>query len=341
MIKVVLDCYGGDYSPRANLEGGVNALNADGNLALVLTGNKEEINNILSEFTFDKSRIEIIDAKDVISCDDMPTEAIRKKSDSSMVKAYEALNNGADALVSIGSTGALLAGSVLKVGRIRGVSRPALVPTLPTVTGGEVVLLDAGANADCKPQNLFHFALMGSVYATEVLNIKNPRVALLSNGTEDTKGNELTKQVHTALKNCPTINFVGNVEGREILSGNYDVVVTDGFSGNIALKSMEGIAGAVFTTLKASVAQSFKSKIGALLMKKSLKQVKDTLDYNKKGGAVFLGVRKVVVKSHGAAKASAITAAILQAKKACENNIIDQIKSKIEQTPAPDFGENS
>jgi glycerol-3-phosphate acyltransferase PlsX len=180
---------------------------------------------------------------------------------------------------------------------------------------------------------------MGSVYAKEVLKIENPRVALLSNGTEDAKGNELTKQVNYAFRNCPDINFIGNIEARDIISGECDVVVTDGFSGNIALKSMEGIAGAVFSKLKESIKASVLAKLGFPFMKGALREVKNTLDYNKKGGAIFIGVKKVVVKAHGSSKASAITAAILQAKRACEHNIIDSIKQKIDNTPVPKFSE--
>ena len=329
MYKIVVDCFGGDNSPVANVNGAIQAINADQGFSVILVGDTDKIKECLANLQYDKSRVEIVDAKEVISCDEQPTEAIKKKSESSMVKSFAELKGGADALVSIGSTGALLVGSVLKIGRIKGVSRPALAPVLPTLSGGQVVLLDAGANADCKSVNLLHFALMGSVYASEVLKIKNPKVALLSNGTEDAKGNELTKEVNAILRNCDQINFIGNVEAREILSGECDVVVTDGFSGNIALKSMEGVAGAVFGKMKEEVNKSFKAKIGALLMKKALRAVKNTLDYNKKGGAVFLGVSKIIIKSHGSSKDSAVCAAILQAKSACEGNVVQAIKDKI------------
>lgn len=339
MIKIIVDCFGGDNSPIANIEGAIESLKVEKDFSIILAGDENIIKEHLSKYDYDASRVEILDAKDVISCEEQPTEAVKKKPESSLVKSCVALDEYADALVSCGSTGALLVGCTLKVRRIKGVSRPALLPTLPTLKGGEVVMLDVGANADCKPLNLFHFALMGTVYASEVLKIKNPRVALLSNGTEDAKGNELIKQVNYAFRHCPEINFVGNIEARDIISGDCDVVVTDGFSGNIALKSMEGISAGIFAILKKSVASSFVSKIGALLMKKSLRTVKNTLDYNKKGGAIFIGAKKVVVKAHGSSKASAITAAILQAKRACYNNIVDAIKEKIESTPVPSFGE--
>lgn len=338
-MKIVVDCFGGDNSPVANIEGALEALKKDNGFNIVLSGDEDVIKEHLKNYQYDASRIEFLDAKEVITCEEQPTEAVKKKTNSSLVQGCLALGNDADAFVSTGSTGALLVGCTLKVGRIRGVSRPALLPVLPTLKGGEVVMLDVGANADCKPLNLFHFAIMGSVYASEVLKIKNPRVALLSNGTEDAKGNELTKQMNYAFRHCPDINFVGNIEARDIISGECDVVVTDGFTGNVALKSMEGISSGIFSILKQSISSSFISKIGALLMKKSLVNVKNTLDYNKKGGAVFIGAKKVVIKAHGSSKASAITAAILQAKRACENNVVDQIKAKIDSIPVPPFGE--
>lgn len=337
MYKIAVDCFGGDNSPVANIEGALDAIKKSNDFIVALVGDEDIINSHLQQFEYDKTRVEIIDAKEVISCEEQPTEAVKKKSDSSIVKGCLALNADADAFVSTGSTGALLVACTLKVGRIRGVSRPALLPTLPTLKGGEVVMLDVGANADCKPINLFHFALMGSVYASNVLGIDSPRVALLSNGTEDAKGNELTKQLNYALRRCPEINFIGNIEARDIISGECDVVVTDGFSGNVALKSMEGIAGAVFATLKKSVKSSILSTIGAMFMKKSLREVKNTLDYNKKGGAMFIGAKKVIVKAHGSSKASAVSASIIQAKRACENNICDAIKQKIDSTPVPPF----
>lgn len=335
MYKIVIDCFGGDRSPQANVKGAVEALNEKGGFSLVLTGKKEIIESELAKYSFDKNRVEIIDAADVISCDEQPTEAIKSKPDSSMMKGFFALKDGADAFVSLGSTGALLVGSVLKIGRIKGLSRPALAPVFPTLDGGRVLFLDAGANADCKPLNLFHFALMGSVYAREALKIENPRVGLLSNGTEESKGNELAKNVYPALKNCGLINFCGNVEAREILSGDYDVIVTDGFSGNVSLKSMEGIAGAVFSILKDEINASFGAKIGYLFMKKSLKKVKDTLDYNKKGGAVFLGAKKIIIKAHGASKSSAVKAAVLQALVALESNVTVAIEKGIAEAEIP------
>lgn len=341
MYKIVIDCFGGDRSPQANVQGAIEAFNEKSNFSLILTGKRELIEAELNKYEFDKTRVEIVDADEVITCEEQPTEAIKVKPNSSMMKGFASLKDCADAFVSLGSTGALLVGSVLKIGRIKGVSRPALAPVFPTVKGGNVLFLDAGANADCKPVNLFHFALMGSVYAREAMKIENPRVALLSNGTEEAKGNELTKSVYQALKNCEQINFVGNIEAREILSGDCDVVVTDGFSGNVALKSMEGVAGAVFAKLKEEINASLKAKIGYLFLKKSLKKVKDLLDYNKKGGAVFLGAKKIIIKAHGASKSSAVKAAVLQAVNALECNVTELIEKGVNEAGAPVFPENA
>lgn len=335
MYKIVVDCFGGDNSPNANVEGAIAALGKKDGFDLVLTGDKTAIETELKKLKYDKSRVEIVNAEQIISCEEQPTDAVKNKPDSSMVKGFSALKEGADALVSIGSTGALLVGSVLKIGRIKGVSRPALAPLLPTVTDSFVLFLDAGANADCKPINLFHFAVMGSVYMNKVMKIDKPRVALLSNGVEEGKGSELTKTVYSALKACDKINFAGNVEARDVLSGDYDVVVTDGFSGNIAIKSMEGLAASVFTILKKEISSSFKSKIGALFMKKSLKAVKAKLDYNKYGGAVFLGAKKIIIKSHGSSKSSAVTAAVLQAVAALEGGVNAAIESGLAEIELP------
>ena len=336
MVNIVVDCFGGDLSPTANIVGAISALDENKDIKLILVGNEAVIKTELEQvqICYDESRVEIVDAKDVITCEEQPTDAVKSKPDSSMMRSFAVLRERGDAMVSIGSTGALLVGSVLKIGRVKGVSRPALSPVLPTISGGNVMFVDVGANADCKEINLVHFALMGSVYMKSVLGVKNPRVALLSNGTEEIKGNELTKAVHSLLKEYPEINFVGNIEARDIISGCCDVVVTDGFSGNISIKSMEGIANAVFGKLKEEIAKSFTAKLGALLMKKSLRAVKNTLDYNKKGGAVFLGANKVIVKSHGSSKDTAVKNAVLQAASACQCNLTDAIAEAVQKYAA-------
>lgn len=334
-MKIVLDAFGGDNAPEAIVHGGIAALKEASGFTLVLTGKKSEIDKIL-DISCPKDlreRIEIIDCDEVITNDDTPTVAIRKKPNSSIVVGLNTLKNDEDALafVSAGSTGAVLTGATLLVGRIKGISRPSLAPILPSMKGGNVLLLDCGANADCKPINLVHFALMGANYMKAAYGIENPRVALLSNGTEDHKGNQLTKETFELLKQIDGINFVGNMEGRDVLSGDYDVVVSDGFSGNICLKSLEGMSIAMLGSIKQGVKSSFRAKIGALFMKRVFKDVKKQLDYNSRGGAIFLGVEGVIVKAHGASKELAVKNALLQAKIAAENGVVEKIKSQLAQ----------
>lgn len=329
-MKIVLDVYGGDYAPTEILKGAVMALNCEKPISLVLTGKEDEIKRELELLGCDMSRVEIIDAPEVITNDDVPTTAIRSKKNSSLVAALTALKEREDCvgMVSAGSTGAVLAGSIFILGRIKGISRPALAPLLPTLPGGEVLLIDCGANVDCKPQNLVDFAIMGSAYMKHVRGIKEPRVALLSNGVEDKKGNELNKEAFKLLSQTSGINFVGNMEARDCLFGEYDVLVTDGFAGNIALKSIEGTALFILKALKESI-KGFKAKLGALLLKDTLKGMMKRLDYNNIGGAPFLGVEKLVVKSHGSSKARAICASILQVKSMAEAQLVKQISDHV------------
>lgn len=330
-MKIVLDVFGGDNAPKEILKGAVMALNCEKPIELILTGKEEIIKKELAILGCDMSRIEIINAEEIVTNDDIPTVAIKNKKNSSLVLALKALKQREDAvgLVSAGSTGAVLAGGIFLTSRIKGISRPALAPILPTITDGNVLLIDCGANVDCKPNNLVDFALMGNAYMKSVYGIKSPRVALLSNGVEDKKGNDLNKNAFKLLKECKEINFVGNMEARDCLSGNYDVLVTDGFAGNIALKSLEGTAMSIFSILKKEV-KSFKSKLGALLMKGVFKKLKKKLDYNNSGGAPFLGVEKIIIKSHGASKAKSICASILQVKQLAEAGLIDNIKQSIQ-----------
>lgn len=330
-MKIVLDVFGGDYAPSEIIKGAVMALNCEKSLSLIMTGKADVIENGLKTLGCDMSRVEIINAENIITNEDIPTMAIRNKKDSSLVAAINELKSREDAvgMVSAGSTGAVLAGGIFLLGRIKGISRPALAPILPTVTGGNVLLIDCGANVDCKPVNLCDFALMGTAYMKSVYKTQNPRVALLSNGVEDKKGNELNKEAFKLLSEMKSINFVGNMEARDCLSGNYDVLVTDGFAGNIALKALEGTAVSIFTVLKQEIESSFKAKIGALLMKKTFKALKKKLDYNNNGGAPFLGVEKIIVKSHGASKAKSICASLLQVKQMAEAGLVDTIKNSV------------
>ena len=329
-MRIIIDAFGGDNAPEEIIIGAINAVNEKDGFDVVLCGDERKITAILQNLEYDRSRVLILHASEVISCEEEPTVAIRRKPDSSICVAFKDLkeNPSSKAFVSAGSTGAVLVGATLKLGRIKGVNRPALCPVMPTITGGKVLLLDAGANADCKPINLCQFALMGSVYA-KTIGIENPRVALLSNGTEDEKGNALNHEVFPLLKNMKDINFIGNCEARDLLSGKYDVIVADGFSGNVAVKSMEGGILAVMKSMKEVLTSSFKNKMGALLLKKSLMEFKDKMDYNKTGGAFFIGVEKVVVKAHGSSDRVAIKAAVLQAVSYAKAELTEKIKEKI------------
>lgn len=329
-MKIVVDAYGGDNSPYEIVKGAVQALQKANDFGLVLTGKSEEIKSLLKEFNCSSERIEIVHADEVITNDHSPTEAIRTMKNSSLVKAFDYLNENEDAkgFISAGSTGAVLTGGVLLLKRVRGIIRPALCPVLPTVNGGNVVLIDCGANVEPKPQNLVQFAQMGSVFVKSLFNRNKPKVALLSNGSEDSKGNTLNKNTFPLLKEA-NINFVGNIEAREILSGDYDVVVCDGFSGNIALKACEGTALSMFEIIKKGImGGGLRAKLGYLLLKPVFKGIKKTMDYNDNGGAILLGLEKVLIKSHGSSKSKAMCNSILQARDMILSGCVDNLKGE-------------
>ena len=329
-MKIILDAFGGDYAPAEVIAGGLDALAKRRDLSLIFAGKEAEIEAVLKGRSYDAGRVEILNAPEVISCEEEPTAAIKRKPDSSLCVGFRRLkeDEAVKGFVSAGSTGAFLVGATLKLGRIKEISRPALCPVLPTEKDGkQVLLLDAGANADCKPINLLQFALMGAAYA-EAQGVVAPKVALLSNGTEDTKGNALNREVFPLLKDAG-INFVGNMEARDILSGETDVVVTDGFAGNVALKSLEGGIASLMAVMKQEIMSTLKGTIGGLLLKDAFRAIKNKMDYNKQGGAVFLGVEKVVVKAHGSSKAVAVSNAVLQAAEAADRDIIGKIKLKL------------
>lgn len=328
-MKIVVDAFGGDYAPYEIVAGAVKALSNNLNLNVVLVGDKDKITEILSQLVFVSDRLEIVHAPDVISMDEVPTVAIRTKKTSSIVVAYDYLKNNEDAvaLVSAGSTGATLTGAVLKLGRIPNVSRPALAPLMPTVNDGHVMLLDCGANAECKAEQLLDFAIMGNEYM-KATGIKKPKIALLNIGTEEEKGSEMIKEAHALLKNSG-LNFVGNIESRDVLKGTVDVVVADGYSGNICLKTIEGTAEILFGELKEITRKSFKNKLGALLLKKSLYGLKNKYDVKKVGGAPLLGVNKIVLKCHGNSKAESIATTIEQAYTLASNNLIEKVKKQV------------
>lgn len=326
-MKIVVDAFGGDNAPLEVVEGAVKAVEQNKDITVVLCGDENKIKEILKGRT---ERIEIVHASEVITNDDVPTIAIRQKKDSSLVKAFDLLKEDESVvgLVSAGSTGAILSGAIMKIGRIKGISRPALAPILPTKKGSDVIIIDSGANVDCKSVNLLHFAIMGSAYYSIVENVESPRVALLNNGSEEHKGNELVKETYPLMKKLP-INFVGNCEGKEVMSGDVDVIVTDGFAGNVLLKGVEGTASSILSVLKSEIKKSKMSMLGALFMKKTFKALKVKLDANKHGGAPFLGCKKLVVKNHGSCGRDNICASIEQVKKLHENNLIDKIEKMV------------
>lgn len=330
MNKVVVDVFGADKGAEVVVGGAIAALTKRNDFGIVLVGDEDVISEELKKYSFDSARVTVIDAKEQVTNDESPTAAIRSKKNSSLVRALEFTKSDSDAIgmVSAGSTGAVLAGGIFKIGRIKGVLRPALCPLLPTVKGGKVCIIDCGANVDCKPEYLAQFALMGSDYMRTVEKIESPRVALVSVGVENKKGNELTHAAFELLTKLP-INFVGNMEARDALSGEYDVLVCDGFVGNVLLKSIEGTASMVVKMLKAEIMNSFSAKIGAIFMKKALSNLKSAMDYNAMGGAPFLGIEKVLVKSHGSSNAKSIEASVGQVLAMHELNFIENIRGAI------------
>ena len=327
-MKIVIDAFGGDYAPEEIVEGAVLSVQKHKDLEIILTGDKEKIEKVLAGRN---ERISVSDAKDIITNDDVPTEAIRKKKESSLVRAFDILKEDDDciALISAGSTGAILTGAIMKIGRIRGISRPCLAPILPTKKGDKKVMLaDSGANIDCKPLNLLHFAIMGSAYYSIMYGEESPKVAILNNGTEEHKGCELVRETYPLMKKLP-INFVGNVEAREYMSGDIDVMVADGFAGNVLLKGTEGAVAALLSQLKASIKSSFSAKIGYLFMKKAFKSLKNKVDINKHGGSPFLGVKKLIMKNHGTSKRSNIVATVDNAIFLHERKLISKIEENV------------
>ncbi len=329
-MKFVVDAFGGDNAPKEIIEGVVLALERHKDIQIILTGDKEKIEAELAGRG--AGRVEIEHAPKVITNDDVPTEAIRKMEDSSLVKAFDILKtrDDVDALISAGSTGAILTGAIMKIGRIKGITRPALAPVLPTKKNGKDVLLcDSGANIDCKPINLYHFALMASAYYSILYGEKHPKVGLLNVGVEEHKGNDLTREAYALLKNSD-LNFVGNVEAREYMSGNVDVMIAEGFAGNVLLKASEGAVMAVLSLLKHSIKSHLSSKIGALFMSKTFKELKGRMDVlGKHGGSPFLGVKKLVMKNHGSCGRENIASSIDQAILLHNNKLIEKIEAAL------------
>lgn len=335
MIKIIVDTLGGDRSPYANIEGALLALENIKDVHLILVGREDDINKELEGKSYDKSRLEVLNAPDEITCHDVPTEAIRKKKESSLYKAIELLrtDESCGGLVSTGSTGAILAGAVLRLGRIKGVKRPAFCPILPTMKRGVVGLCDSGANVDCDSLQLSQFALMGSLYMELAQGISSPRVGLLNIGVEDEKGDLLRKETRALLAEDKRINFVGNMEAREFLSGDYDLVVADGFSGNVLLKSTEGACLEMLKLFKGVFYKNLKTKLAAAILKKDVYEVKDFMDYNNYGGAVLLGANKTVVKGHGSSKGYSVYKCIEQAYNMEKSGLREAIAKAFQPKP--------
>ena len=330
-MRIAVDAMGGDNAPYEIVVGALDAVKGNPDITVVLVGKEDEINKIIDEKTKDRSGIEVVNATEVIEFDDVPTKAVRSKKDSSLVVAMKLVKDKqADAFLSAGSTGAILVGGLFIVGRIKGIDRPALTGFFPNPKG-YTVLLDIGANADCKARNILEFGVMGSLYAEKVLGIKNPSVGLLNNGTEEGKGNDLTKEAFALMKGSDQINFYGNIEGRDMPAGTVDVAVTDGFTGNVVLKTTEGVASTIMKMMKDALMASTKGKIAGAMIKSDMKALKDGFSADAIGGAPFLGVDGVVLKAHGNSRAIAITNAILQARRFKESNYIEELKAHIEQ----------
>jgi len=327
-MRIAVDAMGGDFAPQQAVLGSIMAAKED-KIASVLVGRSGEINKELAQYPdYPRDLIAIKDAREVVEFTDHPAMAVRKKRDSSIVVANQLLKNGeVDAVISAGNTGASMTASLFILGRIPGIARPAIAIPLPTVKGASV-FLDGGANAENDPQDLVQFAVMGTVYAATVLGVAMPKVGLLSNGEEETKGNKLVIEAHQLLKESG-LDFIGNVEGNDILMGVADVVVCDGFTGNIILKFAEGMASAVFQKMKEALSQSTLTKLGAIAIKSSLKKLKASFDYSEYGGAPLLGVNGVSIISHGRSDAKAFKNAIKTAANGVKNDMIGKIRTSL------------
>ena len=311
-MKIIMDTLGGDKSPGANVDGVIAALEKYPDLSFILTGEEDYLREAAVGY---EDRIEIVNAPGIITGDDKPTDAIRLKKDASMIAGIRLLREreDADALVSCGATGALVAAATLRIGRIRGIRRPAFCPILPTMDGGTVGICDSGANTEVSAEMLLQFAVMGTEYMKCVFGKENPRVALLNVGTEAEKGDDLRREAYALLSEADGVNFVGNMESRDLLSGKYDVVVTDGFSGNVLVKTVEGTALELLKKLKRDIYSKTRYKIGAMIMKDMFAKEKAFMNYQNYGGSVLIGTEKSVIKGHGSSDASAVLKCIEQA----------------------------
>jgi len=330
-MKIALDAMSGDFAPISTVKGAIEALEENEKLEIILVGKEIIIKEELKKYKYDVKRLEIKNADEIIEMTDDPVKAVKEKKNSSMNVTIDLVKEKlAEASVSCGNTGALLTSSQLKLKRIRGVLRPAIAVLFPNKKDKGTLFLDLGANADSKPEFLNQFAMMGSKYVEIFLNIKNPKVALLNIGEEESKGNELTRESYNLLKENKDINFIGNIESTKIMDGEVDVVVTDGFTGNILLKTSEGIGKFIFHIVKESIMESWLSKMGALLIKGSMKKVKQKVDASEYGGAIFLGLNGLSLKAHGNSDSTAIKNALKVASKFVELNFIEELRKTME-----------
>jgi len=326
-VRIAVDAMGGDNAPKEIIAGVYKALEEFTDIEIQLYGHEDK----MKEFLKEHDRLTIVHCEEVITSEDDPVRSVKRKKDASMVRMAQAVKDGnADGCVSAGNTGALMSAGLFIVGRIDGVDRPALAPTLPTIDSKGFVMLDMGANAEAKPEHLVQYAIMGSIYAEKVRGIKNPTVGLLNIGTEEKKGNDLTKAAFPLLKEAP-VNFIGNVESRDLLNGVADVVVTDGFTGNMVLKTIEGTAMNVFAMMKDVFMSSAKTKVAAFLVKDDLKGLKGMLDYSEYGGAGLFGLKAPVIKAHGSSNANALFNAIRQTRTMVEFDVTGTIYSTLKK----------
>ena len=328
-MKILIDAMGGDNAPQVPVEAAVKAANELG-IHMVLVGKTDVIENELKKYKYNEENISIVDAPEIISNHEEPAKAVRTKKNASVVVAANMLKNGeGDAMLSMGSTGALLTAGLLIVGRIKGINRPALATTLPTAKGPKL-LVDAGANTNCRPINLVQFGIMGDAYMRNLFGIKEPRVGLISNGEEEGKGDELTKKTYPEMKKAP-FNFIGNIEGRDIMAGDTDVMVCDGFAGNIVLKTIEGMGIVISNRIKGIFKKNLLTKIGALFVMGGIKEFKKAMDYREYGGAPLLGCKKLVLKGHGSSDLKAAFAAIKQAKTFIDADVNKEIEENLKK----------
>lgn len=329
MFRIAMDAMGGDYAPIEQVKAAVDAVNENENIMMFLAGDEVRLEAELAKYQYRKEQIKIVPTTEEISCNESPVDAIRRKKDSSMVVALRMVRKGeADAFISSGSSGAVLVGGQVLVGKIKGVERAPLAPLIPT-TKGPALLIDCGANVDAKSHHLVQFAKIGSIYMKHIVGVANPKVAIVNIGSEEAKGNALVKETYPLLKECEDINFIGSIEANEVHTGKADVIVCEAFVGNVILKHTEGLAKTLLGEMKKGMMSSLRSKIGALLLKPALKETLKMFDATEYGGAPLLGLKGLVVKTHGSATAVEIKNAIFQCVQFSKQQINEKIKEQL------------